>query len=438
MAEMEHLAAVTDSVRARGVLEYGRIAHEIDDGDLPTALTRLTRLQELARAEGDPLFLERAMRPASQAWLCCGDLDAAAAAAEEGIRLAGVIGVPTVACLHLSSLSYVESSRGRYQRSLDLADQAVELGESAQMPRGTAFALAAKTLALVRQERTADAAETLATLERRFGVWADADRHVFGVVDIARTLLAVQQGRTAEAVRLGAAAVERALALKVFAVDAHGLALVADGRQAEARQMVVRLAGDWPEGTLRAALADRLRARIARAEDDVPAAVAFGLRAAGTFDRLGMRPDAVLARLEAAELRAAGEPGEDLVAEVEELLAFLDACGRRTSADRCRRLLRSLGRRPPPGGRERGPGELSPRELEVVRLVAEGRSNAEIADALFISQRTVTTHLHNVYARLGVGSRTALARWVVEAQRAAASGASASTSANTSDTASDT
>jgi DNA-binding CsgD family transcriptional regulator len=128
-----------------------------------------------------------------------------------------------------------------------------------------------------------------------------------------------------------------------------------------------------------------------------------------------MLPDAVLARLAAAELRAGHEPGEELAAEVEGLLAFLEACGRRASADRCRRLLRSLGRRPPSaGGRERGSGELSPRELEVARLVAEGRSNAEIAAALFISQRTVTTHLQNVYARLGLPSRTALARWVVE------------------------
>src|SRR4051794_30579701 len=141
------------------------------------------------------------------------------------------------------------------------------------MSRGVAFGLSARMIALVRQERTPEAAEVLATIERRFGAWEDADRHVFGVVDVARTLLALQQGRPAEAVRVSTAALERALALQVFALDAHGLALVADGRPDQAREIAVRLAGDWPEGSLRAALADRLRSRIACAEDDAATAI---------------------------------------------------------------------------------------------------------------------------------------------------------------------
>ncbi|HYJ73978.1 MAG TPA: AAA family ATPase [Kineosporiaceae bacterium] len=416
MAEMERLAEATGSTRARGVVEYARVAHDIDDGKLAPALARLPHLQELARAEADPLFVERAMRPTAQALVCCGDLDGATAAAEEGIRLAGAIGVPTLSCLHLTYLSYIESYRGRYERSLELADQTVEIAERSQMSRGVAFGLSARMIALVRQERTAEAAEVLDAVERRFGAWEDADRHVFGVVDVARSLLALQQGRPAEAVRLSAAAVERVMALQVFALDAFGLALVADGRPVQAREIAARIVALWPDGDLCSALADRLLARVARAEGDDATAAALGVRAAAGFERVGLRPDAVLARLEVAELRAQDQPGEDLVGEVEELLAFLEGCGLRTSADRCRRLLRSLGRRPASGARERGPGELSRRELEVVRLVAEGRSNAEIATTLFISQRTVTTHLQNVYARLGLGSRTALARWVVETQ----------------------
>ena len=50
---------------------------------------------------------------------------------------------------------------------------------------------------------------------------------------------------------------------------------------------------------------------------------------------------------------------------------------------------------------------LTPREREILALVEEGKTNAEIAAALWISPTTVRTHLENIYAKLGVGSRTA-------------------------------
>ena len=51
---------------------------------------------------------------------------------------------------------------------------------------------------------------------------------------------------------------------------------------------------------------------------------------------------------------------------------------------------------------------LSPRELEVLRLVAAGRSNREIADSLFISIPTVKRHLTNILGKLQLPSRSAL------------------------------
>jgi DNA-binding CsgD family transcriptional regulator len=61
------------------------------------------------------------------------------------------------------------------------------------------------------------------------------------------------------------------------------------------------------------------------------------------------------------------------------------------------------------GGRERIEG-MSPSELRVAELVAEGRTNREIASALFLGERTVASHLTHVYAKLGIRSRTELAR----------------------------
>ena len=61
------------------------------------------------------------------------------------------------------------------------------------------------------------------------------------------------------------------------------------------------------------------------------------------------------------------------------------------------------------GGRTRSDG-LTPAERRVADLVASGRTNAEVAAALFLAERTVASHLTHVYAKLGVRSRTELAR----------------------------
>jgi DNA-binding NarL/FixJ family response regulator len=53
---------------------------------------------------------------------------------------------------------------------------------------------------------------------------------------------------------------------------------------------------------------------------------------------------------------------------------------------------------------------LTPQELQVARFVAEGRSNKEVAAQLFLSPRTIDSHLRSVFSKLGITSRTQLAR----------------------------
>jgi DNA-binding CsgD family transcriptional regulator len=78
------------------------------------------------------------------------------------------------------------------------------------------------------------------------------------------------------------------------------------------------------------------------------------------------------------------------------LLAALEALGRRGRLD--------LGVVQPPPSPEAP--SLTPRELEVLRLVAAGRSNGQIAEALFISRKTASVHVSNILAKLGVHTRT--------------------------------
>jgi DNA-binding NarL/FixJ family response regulator len=63
-----------------------------------------------------------------------------------------------------------------------------------------------------------------------------------------------------------------------------------------------------------------------------------------------------------------------------------------------------------PGRRPNGDGGLTPSEERIARLVAEGRTNAEVARELYVTVNTVERHLSHVYAKLGVRSRTELAR----------------------------
>ncbi len=81
------------------------------------------------------------------------------------------------------------------------------------------------------------------------------------------------------------------------------------------------------------------------------------------------------------------------------------------SASRAAPLLEELGSALRSGAADAG--LLTPREREILALVAAGRSNGEIGQQLFISAKTVSVHVSNVMAKLGAGSRTeasALAR----------------------------
>jgi DNA-binding NarL/FixJ family response regulator len=60
------------------------------------------------------------------------------------------------------------------------------------------------------------------------------------------------------------------------------------------------------------------------------------------------------------------------------------------------------------------PGGLTAREVEVLRLIAAGRSNSEIATTLVLSEKTVARHLSNIYTKIDVSSRKAAAAFAFE------------------------
>jgi DNA-binding CsgD family transcriptional regulator len=94
--------------------------------------------------------------------------------------------------------------------------------------------------------------------------------------------------------------------------------------------------------------------------------------------------------------------------------------GANWDAARVRRLFRRLGvrRRVVPGSRPKTGWEaLSTPELAVASLAAEGYTDRDIAEKLFVSPHTVNTHRRHLFEKLGVNSRLALSRIVEEHQR---------------------
>ncbi len=64
--------------------------------------------------------------------------------------------------------------------------------------------------------------------------------------------------------------------------------------------------------------------------------------------------------------------------------------------------------------RESRPGGLSRREVDVLRLAAQGHTTREIAEQLFISAKTADRHIQNLYTKIGASNRAAATRWAVE------------------------
>jgi len=102
---------------------------------------------------------------------------------------------------------------------------------------------------------------------------------------------------------------------------------------------------------------------------------------------------------------------EGAVRELRKSHEVLARLGARVEMERAREMMKGLGLRLPSreGGGGRRAAKLTERETDIARLVAARKSNKEIAAALGISARTVTTHVANIFSKLGVSSRGELA-----------------------------
>ena len=319
------------------------------------------------RSEGRLGHLPRLLTLYSSMAARLGDWDVAIPAAQEARRLAEEFDEPQWKAAADTVISLVAAMRGDEQQAEDLAAHAEVVAEPAGANITMAFAQFGKVLAALGHGRHLAA---FSYAERLFEPGDSAYHPVISswlIADLAEAALHIER---LDGARARVAQVETMAGPNpgawIALVLRHARALVAEpGEVGEAFELA--LDGDltrWPFQRARIQLGHGQWLRRQRHVADSRAV----LRAArDTFDTLGCIPWSEMAR---RELRASGE--------------------------RSRRRL--------PEARD----QLTAQELQIAQLAAQGLSNREIGERLFLSHRTISTHLYRVFPKLGITSRSEL------------------------------
>jgi DNA-binding CsgD family transcriptional regulator len=336
-------------------------------GAFPLTVEFLAAAVAGLRAQGRLALLAQAL--VSQAWagVNLGSPGSALPSAEEAYRLSTETDQPLWAAVAQLATAVLAARRGDADAAEDLATRA----ERVLLPIGAnpmlALVALARGTAALGAGRHADAYEQLRHIFDQDETGFHPLIRSWAVVDLVDA--AVHSGRH-DAARTAVAELEPLLARTGSPVLQVGLGCV--------RPLV---AGDDAEAAFRAGLDTDLtrwpfhRARL--------------LLAHGAWLRRQRR---------AAESRASLRAARD----------SFDTLGTLPWGERARQELKASGER----SRRRAPGaldRLTPQELQIAQLAATGLTNREIAERLYLSHRTVSTHLYRIFPKLGVSSRTELA-----------------------------
>ncbi len=157
----------------------------------------------------------------------------------------------------------------------------------------------------------------------------------------------------------------------------------------------------------------RARAFVLLADGDAAGAAELAPRAADEHSRAGGRIQALRSGLAAGQAFAAAGERDRAVAQLRSTGAEMAVCGARHLEQLVARELRNLGAAAPAAVPRRrgdaGTRELSRREHEVATLVAAGHSNPQIAQALFLSTKTIEGNMRRIFDKLEVTSRAQVA-----------------------------
>jgi len=394
-------------------------------GPTGTARTRRAQAAALVDQLSDD---ELSLRPDAPGWLAIAevylDLYAEADAhASRALRLARASGRGDPLHRLYPVLPRVWYVRGKLAEATELLDGAIEAARLLGSPPALAGNLFNRSVVALA---VGDLDIALATAEESVELTRDLDEGfvaAWAAARLASVLFETGQPDRAIELLLGRAGGEeltlipggwRAHCLELLTRCWLALDRVSEAARAAALAEVMAAAVQLP---LAATWAGRAVAAVALDAGDAALAAERALASADAADAAGAPIEAALSRTIAG--RALAETGErdHAVAELQRAAAALSVCGAWRYRQSAERELGKLGHRPhrrTRPGKASGAGikSLTGRELQVAWLVVDRKTNPQIAAELFLSLKTIETHLRNIFHKMGVTTRTDLARAV--------------------------
>ncbi|MEE4545900.1 LuxR C-terminal-related transcriptional regulator [Streptomyces sp. V4-01] len=324
----------------------------------------------------------------------------------------------------LKALGEVQLRSGHLPRALATLDEVASWAEHGGSPATLAITLALRAKALLWRGAHGDPHEVLAAAGRAAEIAGSAPTAWAVVVRCLHAEIVMLTGDP-----------QRGGWLLLEAAGGTGLPLLTASRRPRWCDMLAEVAtagGDaaaaerWAllgeesaarlpsAGRLGFARRARMRALASRGETDE--AVRSAERAAESFSGGGKRLEVCRTLLAAASLSLDAGRAERVDGWLGRAAALAEQCGAVRLAEEVVGERRRLSA---PGGRGEAPdalAALSARERQIADLASTGMTSREIAGTLFLSQRTIDTHLNHIYRKLGLANRVALTRLVLDAR----------------------
>jgi ATP/maltotriose-dependent transcriptional regulator MalT len=381
--------------------EAAAIVDSLPDDELAEHVEAPTRLA------GTELYLDRYAE---------GDVHATRA-----LALARATGQGELLLVLVQTLGGLRRMRGKLAESAELLDGALEAARLLDNTHALIWSLSGRSTAALN---LGDIDLALATAQEAVELSEGLDEGFHSAesaVDLAAALFAKGQPEEAIELLLGSAGGEE-LVLIAGSPRARCLELLvrcrlALGHQPEAAR-AAEAAEAWASAVqlpLARAWAERAKARVDLDAGDASRAVERARASVAAAEEAGVPVEAARSRTVLGQALAVSGERERAVEELQRAAAELDARGARGFRDEAERELGKLGHRlhrRTRAGKSDGVGieSLTERERQVTRLVVDRKTNPEIAAELFLSQKTVESHLRNIFRKMNVSSRVALAR----------------------------